>query len=329
MFKIYPKLIKKDKEDLLKLLHDQNINFEENIDTTFGQYEGDKLVASASIYKNIIKCVAIDDSYKGGAVFNSLMTSILNEIHEKNFDKAFVYTKPVYENSFSSIGFEKIEDVGTDLIFMERAHHGFKTYLQNLEKEKVPGDNIGAVVLNANPFTLGHRYLIEYGKAHSDHLHIFVVSEDESYFNTEDRFNMVKLGTSDLANISLHKTDNYLISSATFPSYFIDEDKSVTKIQASLDAKIFKNHIAKVLNIKKRFVGEEKTDQTTNIYNQTMKEIFEKEPNRIELIEIPRKKTSDETISASKVRAFLRDGELEKIKGFVPETTYNYIKNMS
>ena len=140
---------------------------------------------------------------------------------------------------------------------------------------------------------------------------------------------MVKLGTSDLANISLHRTDNYLISSATFPSYFIDEDKSVTKIQASLDAKIFKNHIAKVLNIKTRFVGEEKTDQTTNIYNQTMKEIFEKEPNRIELIEIPRKKTSDETISASKVRAFLRDGELEKIKGFVPETTYNYIKNMS
>ena len=103
----------------------------------------------------------------------------------------------------------------------------------------------------------------------------------------------------------------------------------MTKIQASLDAKIFKNHIAKVLNIKKRFVGEEKTDQTTNIYNQTMKVIFEKEPNRIELIEIPRKKTSDETISASKVRAFLRDGELEKIKGFVPETTYNYIKNMS
>ncbi len=329
MFKIYPKFIKKDKEDLIKLLNSQNINYEENIDTTFAKYESDKLVASASIYKNIIKCVAIDDSFKGGAVFNSLMTSVLNEIHENNYDKAFVYTKPVYEDSFSSIGFKKIEQVGSDLIFMERADKGFKSYLEKLSEKKVSVDNIGAVVLNANPFTLGHRHLIEYGLSHVKFLHIFVVSEDESYFNTNDRYNMVDLGTRDLKNISLHKTDNYLISSATFPSYFIDEDKSVTKIQASLDAKIFKNHIARVLGIKKRFVGEEKTDQTTNIYNQTMKEVFNKEPNKIELIEIPRKKSSDEIISASKVRDYLEAGEVEKIKNFVPETTYSYIKNMS
>lgn len=329
MFKIYPKFIKKDKDDLINLLHSQNINYEENIDTTFAIYEGDKLVASASIYKNIIKCVAIDDSFKGGSVFNSLMTSVLNEIHEKNFAKAFVYTKPIYENSFFSIGFNKIEEVGSDLVFMERAHHGFKTYLENLEKEKFPGDNIGAVVLNANPFTLGHRHLIEYGLNNVDHLHIFVVSEDESYFNTEDRYNMVNLGTSDLKNISLHSTDNYLISSATFPSYFLCENKSVTKIQASLDAKIFKNHIANVLGIKKRFVGEEKTDETTNIYNQTMKEIFNDGENKIELIEIPRIKSCEQTISASTVRAYLEDGEIEKIKNLVPETTYNYIKNLS
>lgn len=329
MIKIYPKSIKKDKDDLLKLLLDQNIRFEENIDTTFGHYEADKLVASASIYKNIIKCVAIDESLKGGAVFNSLMTSVLNEIHEKNYEKAFVYTKPEYEISFSSVGFKKIEEVGTDLVFMERSHHGFKTYLESLEKEKITGDNIGAVVLNANPFTLGHRYLIEYGLAHSDHLHVFIVSEDESYFSTGDRLNMVRLGTSDLENISLHETDNYLISSATFPSYFIDEDKSVIKIQATLDAKIFKNHIAKALNIKNRFVGEEKTDQTTNIYNQTMRDVFECKPDRIELIEIPRKKSSDEIISASKVRTFLKEGKTNKIKDYVPGTTYNYIKNLS
>lgn len=329
MFKIYPKFIKKDKEDLINLLHSQNINYEENIDTTFAKYEGEKLVASASIYKNIIKCVAIDDAFKGGSVFNSLMTDILNEIHEKNYDKAFVYTKPTYENSFASIGFNKIEEVGSDLVFMERANHGFASYLKMLENEKVSGSNIGAVVLNANPFTLGHRHLIEYGLKNADYLHIFVVSEDESYFNTEDRYKMVDLGTRDLENISLHKTDNYLISSATFPSYFLDEDKSVTKIQASLDAKIFKNHIAKVLGIKKRFVGEEKTDETTNIYNQTMREIFNDGENKIELIEIPRKKSCEQTISASTVRAYLESGEIEKIKNLVPETTYNYIKNLS
>lgn len=329
MIKIYPKYIKKDKKDLLNLLKDQDIRFEENIDTSFGKYENDRLIATASIYKNIIKCVAIDDQYKGGSVFNSLMTSVLNEIHEKNFDQAFVYTKPIYENSFSSIGFKKIEEVGNELIFMERAHKGFEYYLRNLEKTKVGENNIGSVVLNANPFTLGHRHLIEYGLKNSSHLHIFIVSEDESYFNTEDRYKMVDLGTRDLDNISLHKTENYLISSATFPSYFINEDKSVTKIQASLDAKIFKNHIAKALNIKKRFVGEEKNDETTNIYNKTMKEIFQSGEDFIKLIEIPRKKSSNQIISASKVRDFLKNDKIEEIKNFVPKTSYEYIKNLS
>lgn len=330
MNKIYPKMISKDKEDVMNLLVQEGIRFEENVDTTFGKYENDKLIATASAYKNIIKCVAIDPSFKGGAMFNELMNAVLNEIKDKGFDSAFVYTKPVYETSFMSIGFKVIERVGDDLIFMQKARNDFSSYLASIKETKKEGHVIGSVVLNANPFTLGHKHLVEYASKNSTFLHVFVVSEDESYFSAHDRYKMVETGVSDFDNVILHHTESYLVSSATFPSYFIDEDKSVTKIHADLDARIFKYHIAKTLGIDKRFVGTEPNDEATRIYNETMKEVFESkpDPNKPELIEIPRKEFDSEVISASRVRALLENGEIEKIKDIVPTSTYEYIHHM-
>lgn len=327
MIKIYPKLIEKDKNDVNALLDQEGIRFEENVQKTFGKYQDDKLIATASIYKNIIKCVAIDPSYKGGALFNEMMTTLINEINQNSYDSAFVYTKPIYETSFAAIGFNVIERVDNELIFMQKARYGFASYIEKLKQSKVDGDVIGSVVLNANPFTLGHQYLVDYGAKHSTYLHIFVVSEDASYFSTTNRYNMVKLGVKDYDNIIIHPTDSYLVSSATFPSYFIDEEKSITKIHASLDARIFKYHIGKALGINKRFVGTEPIDESTRLYNETMREIFENEPNKLDLVEITRKESSGEVISASRVRALIEDGKIEQIKNLVPQSTYKYIKN--
>lgn len=327
MIKIYPKIIAKDRMDLENLLFQEGIRFEENVETTFGKYENDKLIATASIYKNIIKCVAIDPAYKGGSVFNEMMTVILAEINQNNYDNAFVYTKTIYEKSFASIGFKEIERVGNELIFMEKARDGFTSYLEKLKETKVDGESIGAVVLNANPFTLGHQFLVDYGAKHCTYLHVFVVSEDASYFSAKDRSKMVELGVKSYDNVIVHPTESYLVSAATFPSYFIDENKSVTKIHASLDARIFKNHIGKVLEIDQRFVGTEPTDEATRIYNETMREIFESEPNKLDLVEIPRKELYGKVISASRVRTLIDQGKMEEIKDLVPQTTYKYIKN--
>lgn len=327
MIKIYPKIIAKDRMDLENLLFQEGIRFEENVETTFGKYENDKLIATASIYKNIIKCVAIDPAYKGGSVFNEMMTVILAEINQNNYDNAFVYTKTIYEKSFAYIGFKEIERLGNELIFMEKARDGFTSYLEKLKETKVDGESIGAVVLNANPFTLGHQFLVDYGAKHCTYLHVFVVSEDASYFSAKDRSKMVELGLKSYDNVIVHPTESYLVSAATFPSYFIDENKSVTKIHASLDARIFKNHIGKVLEIDQRFVGTEPTDEATRIYNETMREIFESEPNKLDLVEIPRKELYGKVISASRVRTLIDQGKMEEIKDLVPQTTYEYIKN--
>lgn len=328
MNKIYPKRLTQDRQDVENLLGQEGIRLEENIDATFGKYYNDKLIATASTFKNIIKCVAIDQDYKGGSIFNELMTAVINEIEANGFDGTFVYTKPKYEISFSSIGFKVIERVADDLIFMEKKSHGFESYLTRLEKTKTNDDKVGAIVINANPFTLGHRYLVEYASENSDILHIFVVSEDESMFKTKDRVNMVKLGTADIDNIIYHETCDYLISSATFPSYFIDEDKSVIEIQARLDARIFKYHIAKSIGINHRFVGTELNDITSKIYNDTMREVFEAKPDAgiPKLVEIERKENDGSVISASRVRALINDGDIDSIRELVPASTYDYIK---
>jgi len=204
---------------------------------------------------------------------------------------------------------------------MENKRTGFSDYLDNLKKDLKDGKNIASLIMNANPFTLGHQYLVEKASSENDVLHLFIVSDDSSLVPFEVRKKLVIEGTKHLKNICYHKTGDYIISSATFPSYFQKDEVAVIESQANLDIEVF-TKIAKVLNINKRYVGEEPNSLVTNIYNQTM---LKKLPeNNIECIVVPRKKYSNNVISASTVRQIIKNGNLEDLKNLVPETTYNY-----
>ena len=175
--------------------------------------------------------------------------------------------------------------------------------------------------MNANPFTLGHQYLVEKVSSENDVLHLFIISDDSSLVPFQVRKKLVIEGTKHLKNICYHETGDYIISSATFPSYFQKDEVAVIESQANLDIEVF-TKIAKVLNINRRYVGEEPNSLVTNIYNQTM---LKKLPeNNIECIVVPRKKYLDNVISASTVRQIIKNGNLEDLKNLVPETTYNY-----
>ena len=63
--------------------------------------------------------------------------------------------------------------------------------------------------MNCNPFTLGHRYLIEQASEKVDHLYVFVVEEDKSFFPFSDRIGLVKKGTADLKNITVKPSGKY------------------------------------------------------------------------------------------------------------------------
>lgn len=152
---------------------------------------------------------------------------------------------------------------------MEKDPNGFTCYLDHLAEKKTPQGRIAAIVMNANPFTLGHRYLVEQACKENDWLHLFMVSEDASYFPYAVRKRLIKEGTADLKNIIYHDSGPYIISSATFPSYFQKDDLAVIESHANLDLAIFVK-IAERLGIKARYVGEEPTSTVTRRYNEIM-----------------------------------------------------------
>jgi [citrate (pro-3S)-lyase] ligase len=181
--------------------------------------------------------------------------------------------------------------------------------------------------MNCNPFTLGHRFLIEYAASKVDTLYIFVVEENRSYFTFEDRYALVKKGTEDLNNVIVLPSGNFIISATTFPGYFYKDSLKEVKIDCSNDLTVFAQYIAPALDIKIRFAGEEPLDPITNQYNDGMKDILPK--YGITFKAIPRKIDDNgvEVISASRVRKYFEEGRLEEIKNIVPQTTYDYLYN--
>lgn len=183
---------------------------------------------------------------------------------------------------------------------------------------------IGSIIMNCNPFTLGHRYLIDYASQKVDRLYIFIVEEDKSFFKFKDRFELVKKGTSDLENVIVVPSREFMISAYTFPEYFMKDYMQNVDIDMTKDLQIFSEQIAPKLNITVRFVGEEPIDIVTRTYNESMRSILPK--HGIEFVEIPRKEVTNEgVISASKVRKMLENGNYKDMKNYLPITTYEYL----
>lgn len=283
----------------------------------------DKLIAVGGFEGNVLKCIAVDDEYKGMGLSNKIVSELVSEECSRgNFD-LFIFTKPKNYKLFSSMGFYKIEEANNSVVLLENDFNALKKYREKLESKRVAGKIISSIVVNCNPFTLGHKYLIEKASKESDVLHIFVVSEDKSVFPSEVRFQLVKEGTKHLKNVVLHRAGNYIISSATFPTYFIKKEDEAVKSHTILDIKIFGRYIVSSLGINRRYVGEENSDEVTKIYNNTMKELL---PSfGVEVIEVPRFEVDNEVVSASKVRNLIKVGKMSELKKMLPKVTYDFI----
>lgn len=197
-------------------------------------------------------------------------------------------------------------------------------YIDYLETYVRGGENNGAIVMNCNPFTLGHKYLIEYAASQVKYLYIFVVQEDKSYFSFDDRLKLVMEGVRDIQNVIVIPSGKFIISADTFPGYFMKENDPNIIVDTSSDVRIFGKYIAPKLGIRIRFAGEEPIDNVTRQYNQTMKSILPE--YGVEFMEIQRKKIGDNYISASFVRELIEKGELNKLHDYVPQSTYTYLE---
>ncbi len=212
---------------------------------------------------------------------------------------------------------------------MENSSERLARFCRQLALYRQPGKTIGAIVMNANPFTLGHRYLVEQAAAACDWLHLFVVKEDASFFSYTDRWALIEQGIAGIDNVTLHSGSAYMISRATFPGYFLKEKGVVDDCHCQIDLQLFREHLAPALGITHRFVGSEPFCPLTCAYNQRMHDILH-DPKRsgpvIEVVELARVEKNGVAISASRVRKLYSERNWPAISALVPAGTTAYLQ---
>lgn len=308
------------------LLQQEGIERDKNLDYSVGLFdENYDLAGTGSCFGNTLRCLAVSSDHQGEGLLNQIISHLMEFQYQRGNTSLFLYTKCNTARFFKDLGFYEIARVEGKVVFMENRRNGFQSYLDRLQAETAAsgksGERIGAVIMNANPFTLGHQYLLEQASAQVELLHVFVVSEDVSLVPLTVRERLVREGSASLGNLVYHQTGPYMISNATFPSYFLKDSDTVIRSHAKLDIAVFLR-IARALSITSRFVGEEPFSQVTGIYNQVMAE--ELAAAGIACTVIPRLADDQGAISASQVRALIKEGRMEELAAKVPASTSAY-----
>ena len=277
----------------------------EQVDTYVGVFDAeDNLVAGGGLDGDTIKCLAVAENLRGKGFLNVLVSRLQSIVSDRGFNTTTGFTKPENESIFRDLGFVLLGRAENAVLLESsglRIDKYKKEWRRAVEQKKdaLSSDGVpllGACIINANPFTRGHQYLVETAAQKVQVLTVVVVSQDASEFSTEERMDMVRLGTSHIPNVVVVPSGPYAISSATFPTYFLKDLSTAAENQMQLDADVFCRHIAPALGATVRFVGTEPFDSLTCRYNAVLRKNLEL--HGLQLVEIPR----IGNVSASKVR---------------------------
>ncbi len=292
--------------------------------------EDGSIAAGAGLSADLIKCVAVDSAERSRGLLAPLLSHVIAYASGKGVSNLKVFTKPENEAVFTSLGFHTIA-MAPLAILMENSH-GLEDYLAHVSchPERSEG-SIGVIIMNANPFTSGHKYLVEKAAEQVEKLFVIPVKEDLSLFPYSERLEMIKSGCDGLATV-LDGSD-YQISAATFPTYFLKDLSEASETQMLLDLDLFGRHIAPALGATVRFVGSEPTDQLTARYNDLMKQVLPQ--YGVSVVEIPRLEISKvavglrprlaAAIRASVVREALKEGSFRMAAALTPPSTWPYL----
>ena len=309
-------------ENLKRFLGSCNLDYDESIGFTAVLMEEDEIVATGSLDGGTIKCVAVSPAHQGEDAASQVMTALLARASEQGIQHLMLYTKPQNQYIFSSFGFHPVIRTA-DCLLMENRRDGLKRFLMELDKPKDDNGPVGCIVANCNPFTYGHRYLIETAARECAWVHVFVLSENRGMFTPGERMKMVKDGCGDLKNVIVHPTGPYMVSSATFPSYFIKDKLRTNDIHCEMDLRLFAEKIAPELSVTRRYVGTEPECAVTGKYKERMRAML---PScGIELIEIERRENRGRAVSASHARGLIQNKQWNELMELLPDSSMKVI----
>ena len=295
--------------------------------------EDGAILAGGGLQRDIVKCLAVSAEARSLGLSVPLISRLLSVASERGYTNVKVFTKPENLSVFESLGFRLLASA-PKAILLENGR-GLADYCAYLRAHPASG----VIVMNANPFTLGHRYLVEQsvlalGPSTSSgpepvsagepveppKLTIIPVKEDASRFPYRERLAMLRAGCDGLADVV--EGSDYQISATTFPTYFLKDLSDAAETQMRLDIDLFGRYIAPALGARARFVGTEPSDPLTARYNALMKELLPK--YGIQLVEIPRL-TIEQPVTATEVRALLDEGRFKEASALTPASTWPYL----
>lgn len=286
------------------------------------------IIATCSKAKTVLKCFAVTEEHRGEGITSILITALIDKLFSQGQYHSFIFTKPANAPTFEALNFKLIHS-NTDVSLLENGLYDINKALEDMRRKYNLGNvEKAALVMNCNPFTLGHQYLIEEAAKNNQEVLVFIVEEDQSLFPFKVRYELVRKGIANLRNVKVLPSGEYIISSATFPSYFLKEEGERLRAYVDLDAAIFGKYFGKHFNITRRYVGEEPFCKVTKAYNEALKTVL---PNYgVELHELARKVFGDVAISASQVRELLKegDGQLQRyqLNKLLPEVTLEFLE---
>lgn len=309
-----------DRQRARAFIERQGLVFEGPVDNLIGIFEAGELIAAGARDRNVLKMIAIEPSHRSGPLLGELFGELVRLGFAAGHEGLLVFTRPEAVPTFEALNCSVLASHGK-VALLEYGNR-FSRYLE-AHRPLVREGNNGAVIMNCNPFTNGHRYLVQEAAKRVDTLYLFVVREDRSAFPFAVRHRLVREGVEDLPNVVVLDTSDYMVSAATFPSYFLRQSDAASVIQAELDVLLFARRIAPFFNVRTRFVGSEPYCDATRAYNDAMRRILPRWG--IAAVEIERKKSEGAWISASAVRAAVGRGDVDGLESLVPRSTLSWL----
>ena len=260
--------------------------------------EDGTILAGGGLQRDIVKCLAVSESARSLGLSVPLVSRLISVAADCGHTNVKVFTKPENRSLFESLGFRLLAEA-PKAILMENGR-GLDDYCAYLRGHRAGG----VVVMNANPFTLGHRYLVEQAslsfRTEPRNLVVIPVREDASRFPYAERLEMIRHGCEGLADVV--EGSDYQISAATFPTYFLKDLSDAAETQMRLDIDLFGRHIAPALGASVRFVGSEPADPLTARYNALMQELLP--AYGVQVVEIQRLAPGPSTSSGTELKIF-------------------------
>lgn len=176
--------------------------------------------------------------------------------------------------------------------------------------------------IHGNPFTNGHRYLVETASRESDHVFILTVMEDSGIFSFGERYAMAVDAVSDLDNVTVIPSGQFIGNVSNFHAYFVQVYEGDTIEQARSHAEAFAS-IASLLHVKRRYLGEEPDDPVADEINKQCVRILPE--HDIQPVILKRKDQNGRIVSGSVIRE-LAEKDAEELRQFVPSAVADIIR---